>query len=139
VLTTTDGVPYAIPVSAPVRAADRRVLIALHRTRGSLFRLCRRPDVALLVLAEGNIAFTARGHAAVLAEHLTASPDYAAVAIEVEEIDDHRQRTFEADSGIGRRWLDTDEQRALSASVQELRQLIDVEVSNNSEAKRDGS
>jgi len=80
--------------------------------------------VALLVLAEGNIAFTARGRAAVIAEQLTACPDYAAVAIEVEEIDDHRQHAFEVDSGVGRRWVDEDEQQALAARVRELRELV---------------
>ena len=123
ILATMDGRPYAIPVSAPVRAGDRRILIALQRTRGSLARLRHQPEVALVVLAEGNIAFTARGRAAVIAEPMTASRDYAAVAIEVEKVDDHRQRAFEVDNGIGRRWLDSDEQQALGARIQELRQL----------------
>lgn len=122
-LATMDRQPYAIPVSAPLRAGDRRILIALQRTRESLARLRHQPEVALLVLAEGNIAFTARGRAAVIEEHLTASPDNAAVAIEVEEIDDHRQRAFEVDSGVGRRWLNDGEQQALRARVRELHEL----------------
>jgi hypothetical protein len=61
VLATLDGGPYAIPVSAPLRAGDRRILLSLHRTRGSLSRLRERRQLALAVLTEGNIAFTARG------------------------------------------------------------------------------
>ena len=125
VLATVDPAPFAIPVSAPVRAGDRSILIALERNRGSLARLRRRPEVALAVLAGGNVAFTARGRASVVEEHLAAMPDYAAVAIEVEQVDDHRQPAFEVDSGIGRRWLDDDEQSALGERVKELQELAD--------------
>ena len=125
VLVTVDPAPFAIPVSAPVRAGDRSILIALERNRGSLARLRRRPEVALAVLAGGNVAFTARGRASVVEEHLAAMPDYAAVAIEVEQVDDHRQPAFEVDSGIGRRWLDDNEQSALGERVKELQELAD--------------
>jgi hypothetical protein len=125
ILATVDRVPYAIPVSAPVRAADRSILIALKRSRGSLGRLRRRPEVALAVLAGGNVAFTARGRAQVVEEHLAATPDYAAVAIDVEQIDDHRQPAFEVESGVGRRWLDEDEQRTLRERIRELQELAE--------------
>src|SRR6516164_4781659 len=55
VLATAGPAPHAIPVSAPVRAGDRRILLSLQRSRGSLARLRARPSVALLVLTAGNI------------------------------------------------------------------------------------
>ncbi|MCW2940109.1 MAG: hypothetical protein JWN00_3094, partial [Actinomycetia bacterium] len=55
--------PHAIPVSAPVRASDHSILLSLHRTRDSRARLRDRPQVAVLVLAEGDVAFTAHGTA----------------------------------------------------------------------------
>lgn len=123
VLVTVDPGPHAIPVSAPIRADDRRVLLSLRRSRGSLARLRRSPQAALLVLAAGNIAFTARGHASIIEEPLRGAPDYAAVAIDVEAIDDHRQAEFVVESGIDRRWLDRAEQHALGQRVEALRQL----------------
>ena len=39
VLSTSDGGPHAIPVAAPVRAGDWRILVSLERTQGSLARL----------------------------------------------------------------------------------------------------
>ena len=119
VLATMNGGPFAIPVSAPVRAGDRRILINLRRDRGSVARIREEPRVALLLLAEGNIAFTARGRAH--AEELT--QDYCAVAIDVDEIDDHRQAAFVVDSGPGRTWVDEDERRALGERVAALRAL----------------
>jgi hypothetical protein len=119
VLATVSGGPFAIPVSAPVRAGDRRILINLRRDRGSLARLQAEPRVALLLLAEGNVAFTARGRAS--AEDLT--EDYCAVTIEVDEIDDHRQAAFVVESGPDRRWVDEDEREALGERVAALRAL----------------
>jgi hypothetical protein len=123
VLSTVDPAPHAIPISAPVRVDDRRVLFSLHRERDSLARLRERPDVALTVLAEGNLAFTARGRARVVQEPISGAPDYAAVELEVERVDDHRQPAFEVDAGIGRRWVDETEQRALGERVQALRAI----------------
>jgi hypothetical protein len=54
VLVTVDDSPHAIPVSAPVRAGDDRILLSLHRTRDSLGRLRDRPQVALAILAEAT-------------------------------------------------------------------------------------
>jgi uncharacterized pyridoxamine 5'-phosphate oxidase family protein len=117
--TGPDG-PHVIPVSAPLRAGDDRILLSLHRTRGSLERLRSRPEVALLVLAGDDIAFTARGRASVIEEPMEVAPDYVAVAIEVEAVDDHRQPAFVVDSGVGRRWIDEAEQKALGARVAAL-------------------
>jgi hypothetical protein len=119
VLATVSGGPFAIPVSAPVRAGDRRILINLRRDRDSLARLQAEPRVALLLLAEGNVAFTARGRAS--AEDLT--EDYCAVTIEVDAIDDHRQAAFVVESGPDRRWVDDDERQALGERVAALRAL----------------
>jgi hypothetical protein len=123
VLSSVDPAPHAIPISAPVRVDDRRVLFSLHRERDSLARLRERPEVALTVLAEDNVAFTARGRARVVQEPMAAAPDYAAVELEVEHVDDHRQPAFEVDAGVGRRWVDESEQRALGERVQALRAI----------------
>jgi hypothetical protein len=124
VLTTVaGGEPYAIPVSAPVRASDRRILLSLHRTRGSLSRLREHPQVALVVLTSGNIAFTARGLARIAEEPMAAAPDYAAVAIDVEHVDDHRQSAFLVEAGVDRSWLDEEERNALGARVRALAEL----------------
>jgi hypothetical protein len=123
VLATLGDGPHAIPVSAPVRAGDRRILLSLHRTRGSLSRLREHAQVALIVLAGGNTAFTARGRADIVEEPMAVAPDYAAVAIEVEQIDDHRQEAFLVEGGVDRRWLDEDERDALSERVRALTAL----------------
>jgi hypothetical protein len=123
VLVTTDPRPHAIPVSAPVRSGERTILLSLHRERGSLARLRERPDVALTFLAEGDVAFTARGRARIAEEPMAVAPDYAAVAIDVEEVDDHRQAAFLVEAGVDRTWVDEDEQRALGARVGALREI----------------
>jgi hypothetical protein len=123
VLATMDDGPYAIPVSAPLRAGDRRIMLSLHRTRGSLGRLRQRPQVALAVLAGGDIAFTARGRARIVQEPMADAPDYAAVAIDVEQIDDHRQAAFLVEAGVDRRWLDEGERDALGERVRALTEL----------------
>jgi hypothetical protein len=123
VLATVEDGPHAIPVSAPVRAGDRRILLSLHRSRGSLQRLRERPEVALAVLTAGNVAFTARGRAHVVQEPMPAAPDYAVVAIDVEEIDDHRQAGFLVEAGVDRRWLDEAERDALGERVRALTEL----------------
>ncbi len=124
VLATIDDGPHAIPVSAPVRAGDRTILLGLHRTRDSLARLRRRPQVALLVLAEGNVAFTARGMARIAAEAMADDPDFAAVVIDVTDVDDHRQPAFTVEAGVDRAWVDETEREALGRRVQELRGLF---------------
>jgi Pyridoxamine 5'-phosphate oxidase len=123
VLATVDDGPHAIPVSAPVRTGDHRILLSLHSSRGSLSRLRDRPQVALAVLAEGNVAFTARGRARIVEDRMAAAPDYAAVAIDVEQIDDHRQPAFLVEAGVARRWLDEQERDALGARVRALAEL----------------
>lgn len=124
VLATVDqDEPHAIPVSAPVRAGDRQILLNLHRSRGSLDRLRRRPHVALAILAEGNIAFTARGRAGIVGEAMPSAPEYVAIAIDVEQIDDHRQTAFAVQAGVGRQWVDERERDALVERVHALVEL----------------
>lgn len=118
----TDG-PHTIPVSAPVRASARRILLNLHRTRESLARLRERPRVAITVLAADDIAFTARGLARIIEEPMSVAPDYVAVAVEVEAVDDHRQPGFRVDGGIGRQWVDEAERDALGRRVRSLTEL----------------
>jgi Pyridoxamine 5'-phosphate oxidase len=129
VLSTVDPAPHAIPVSAPLRAGDRSILLSLHRDRGSLARLRERPEVALTILAEGDFAFTARGRARVAEEPMADAPDYAAVAIDVEHVDDHRQEAFRVAGGVERRWVDEQEQRALVGRVRALGRLAGAGVS----------
>jgi Pyridoxamine 5'-phosphate oxidase len=128
VLSTVDHGPHAIPVSAPVRAGDHRILLSLHRDRGSLARLRKEPRVALLLLTEGDVAFTARGRARLVAEPLAGASEYVAIAIAVEAIDDHRQASFRVESGVNRIWIDEGEQMALGQRVGALRKLAGGEL-----------
>ncbi|WP_280344500.1 hypothetical protein [Nocardia neocaledoniensis] len=121
VLVTTDPAPHAIPVSWPVRAGDRRILISLKSDRGSLARLRAQPEVALLILGGGNVALCARGRAKVIAEQMPDAQDYTAVQLDVDVIDDHRQSAFAVDRGIQRTVLDETELRALEGRVETLR------------------
>ena len=135
VLSTVDPEPHAIPVSAPVRADDRTILLCLRRDRDSLARLRARPAVALTVLAGGDVAFTARGRAvvdeepmavdagytAVRIEVTAVDEAYAAVRIEVTAVDDHRQAAFHVTAGVDRDWRDAGEQQALGGRVRTLR------------------
>jgi hypothetical protein len=123
VLATVDHGPYAIPVSAPLRAGNRYILLSLHRSRRSLARLRKCPRVALTIVTEGDLAFTARGCARIIEGPLAPAPDHVAIAIDVDRIDDHRQLEFRVQSGIDRRWVDEDEQRALQTRVRALRGL----------------
>lgn len=123
VLVTTDPAPHAIPVSWPVRAGDRRILLSLKSDRGSLARLRERPDIALLILGGGNVALCARGKARVIADPMPGADDYVAVAIEVEAIDDHRQSAFAVAGGIRRTVLDATELRYLESRVATLKAM----------------
>ena len=54
---------------------------------------------------------------------MAVAPDYAAIAIDVEQIDDHRQPAFMVEASVGRRWLDTGERDALGRRVRALTEL----------------
>jgi hypothetical protein len=123
VLSTEDGVVHAIPVTAPLRAEDRRILFSLKRSRESLARLREHPQVALTILGKGNLAFTARGCARVIQEPMVDAPEFAAVAIDVEDIDDHRQPGLVVDSGVSLDWADEGTQRFLQEHLNALREV----------------
>ena len=104
VLCTVDEVPYAIPVTAPLRVGDRKILLSLNDCRGSLARLQKNPQVALLILSAGDLAFTARGRAVVVETTSAPVSEFVAVAIEADEIDDHRVPGRAVTSGAGIDW-----------------------------------
>src|SRR5215471_14184527 len=120
VLSTVDEDVHAIPISAPVRAGDRTILLSLYRGRDTLARIRRWPEVALTFLAEGDVAFTARGRATVVEESMTVDPEYAAVSIVVDHVDDHRQPAFRITAGMDREWIDQAARAALAARVRAL-------------------
>ena len=105
VLSTTDCVTSRDPrLPPPSRAGDHRHLLGLHRSRGSSGPGCARARPSRQsILAEDDIAFTARGRASVVEEAMAIpSPEYVrGVAIAVEHVDDHRQPAFVVDSGVG--------------------------------------
>jgi oxalate decarboxylase len=123
VLTTVGEAPQAIPVTAPVRAGDRRILLSLYRHHVSLDRLRERPQVAFTVLAEKDEAFTARGRACVVEDPMAHAPEFAAVMIDVDRLDDHRQPTERVGSGIGVEWTDPSAEQALIERVDALSEL----------------
>jgi hypothetical protein len=123
VLVTAGEHPHAIPVSAAVRAGDRRVLLGLAHSRGSLARLRDDPRVALAITAAGDVAVTAYGSARVLEAELV--DGVAAVELVVERVHDHNRPTFVIEAGIRWRWTDPEAQerdahvrRALSRLAQ---------------------
>jgi hypothetical protein len=79
----------------------------------------------LLVLTDDDTAFTAHGRARVVAESLAGNPDYVAVAIEVDSVQDHRQPGFRVESGVGRTWIDQREHAAQRERIEALRQLAE--------------
>jgi hypothetical protein len=115
--------PHAIPVATALRAGDRRLVLALGGRRETLARLREDPSVALCLLAEGT-AFTAYGRAGVVRDELAAAPHVAAVAIEVERVQDHLagSRT-EMLAGARWRWTEdaaSDDERRILAELREL-------------------
>jgi hypothetical protein len=106
VLSTGGGAPHAIPVSAAVRAGPRRALIALAVGRESLARLRREPRCALTIITGADVACTAHARAEVVEEALAGVDGVAAVALEVEEIQDHMQPRFAIVAGVAWRWTE---------------------------------
>ena len=80
--------------------------------------------MALTIFGKGNLAFTARGPARVVQESMVAAPAFAAVAIDVENIDDHRQREFAVDSGVSLDWTKERTQRFLQEHLNSLRDVV---------------
>ena len=131
VLSTQNEEVHAIPITAPLRIGDRQILLRLKRCRESLARLRQHPKVALTIFAGGNLAFTARGFARVVQEPMSGAPMFAAVAIEVENIDDHRQRDLVVDSGISLDWTNERTEQFLQEHLNALRQVAASEMTNS--------
>jgi oxalate decarboxylase len=126
VLSTEDGDIHAMPITAPLRAGDRRILFSLNRSRAALAQLREHPRVALTILAAGDLAFTARGRARIIQEVLDAS-ELAGVALDVDEIDDHRQKGMSVESGAGLDWSKPSTQQFLQWHHDALRAVADRE------------
>ena len=58
--------------------------------------------------------------ATVVEEPMTVDPEYAAVSIAVDHVDDHRQPAFRVTAGVDRDWGDQAAKAALGARVQAL-------------------
>lgn len=110
VLSTGGGAPHAIPVSTGVRAGDRRIMLALALRRTSLARLREEPRCAVTLMDDG-VAATALGTARIVQEPMAISDRVAAVAIDVEEIQDHDQPRFAMLGGVRWRWVDAEAER----------------------------
>ena len=106
ILSTGAGHPHAIPVSTGVRAGDRLVLMALALRRESLARLREDPRCALTILDAGDVAITAHGRARIVEEPLAISDRVCAVALDVDDIQDHTQPRFSIDAGVAWHWTD---------------------------------
>ena len=115
--------PHPIPITAYLRAGDDRVLLALGRKRETLSRLREDPAVALLLMGEG-LAFTAHGHARVMAEELEATDTVVAVEVMVERLQNHLAdgRTEMLD-GVRWRWCAEEHGEAEDAILAELEEL----------------
>jgi Pyridoxamine 5'-phosphate oxidase len=123
VLSTQNEEVHAIPITAPLRIGDRQILFRLKRCRRSLARLREHPKVALTIFGKGNLAFTARGPARVVQESMVAAPTFAAIAIDVENIDDHRQRDLVVDAGVSLDWTNERTQRFVQEHLNALREV----------------
>ena len=93
--------PHAIPVSTATRTGDATVHLALAHRRESLARLREQPRCALTILAAG-VAVTAYATAAVVEE----DDRVAYVRLDVDDVRDHDQPTFELDDGVRWHWTD---------------------------------
>ena len=114
---------HAIPITAPLRIGDRQILLRLKRCHESLARLREHPKVALTIFAKGNLAFTARGPARVVREPMLGAPAFAAIAMDVENIDDHRQRDFVIDSGVSLDWTNERTEQFVQEHLNALREV----------------
>ncbi len=111
VLSTAGGPAHAIPVSTCVRAGPRLVVMALALRRESLARLREDPRCALTLLVGDDVACTAHARAEIVHEPMAIADDVAAVALHVDEIQDHRQPRFAIDDGVRWHWTDDEAER----------------------------
>jgi hypothetical protein len=92
------------------------VLLALAARRETLARLRRDPRCALTIVTTGDIACTVHARAEIVQESLRGAEGVAAVALEVESIQDHMQPRFAIAAGVAWDWTD-EEARASDAAV----------------------
>lgn len=123
ILVTGGDRPHAIPVSALVRAGARCALLGLARGRTSLARLRADPRVTVTICAPG-VAVSVDGLARVIEEELV--DGVAAVAVEVEAIDDHDRPTFTIAAGVDWAWTDEAAARRDAEVHAALRRLADA-------------
>jgi hypothetical protein len=116
VLSTGGEEPHCIPVSAALLAGPNRILIGLAEGRESLARLRAHPEVALCIMAEGDVAVTAYGTARDLEHDLT--DGVLAVQVDVDRVQDHGRPTFVIEGGVRWRWTDA-QARARDRQVRE--------------------
>ena len=115
--------PHAIPVSTAVRSGDAEILFALARSRDTLARLRRDPACALMIVDRG-VAFTAIGTARIVRDEMDATERVAALALVVEEVQDHLadQRTL-IRSGAAWEWVSDDDAQRDATIRRELQAL----------------
>jgi len=114
-LATGAGAPHVIPVSAALRAGPARIVFALAPHRASLARLRAEPRVALAILAAGDVALTAEGHASVVADPLPGAENVVGVELAVERVQEHGNRHFAVTDGVQWHWADAESERRDSA------------------------
>jgi len=119
-LVTQGEAPHAIPVSLVLRAGPREILLGLAPGRESLARLRVDPRAALTILAAGDRAFTAHGHATAFEETGTV----VAVRIAVERIADHNRPSFEIRDGVRWDWIDDGDRERDAEARAALRALL---------------
>ena len=118
-LVTQGEAPHAIPVSLIVRAGPREILVGLAPRRVALARLRADPRAALTILAAGDHAFTAHGHAVAFEE----CGGVVAVRIAVVAIADHNRPSYEIRDGVQWDWTDESERERDAATRATLRDL----------------
>ena len=111
------GERHAIPVSLAIRTGDRALTLGLAPRRESLANLDRDPRCAVTILAPGA-AFTAYGRATIV----DADP-VKGVRVEVDEIADHDQPTFEITAGVAWHWTDDEAATRDAGARDSLRRL----------------
>jgi hypothetical protein len=110
--------PHAIPVSTATRGGDAIIHLALAHTRESLANLRSDPRCALTLLTAG-VAVTAYASGTVVAE----DERVAYLRLDVHELADHDQPTFEIDDGVRWRWTDDGAEQGDAAIRARLREL----------------
>ena len=110
--------PHAIPVSTATRSGDATIHLALAHRRDSLARLRDEPRCCLTVHAPG-LSFTAHATASVV----DGDDRLAFLRLDVEEVQDHGQPSFEIDDGVRWHWTDAGAEEADAAVRARLREL----------------